>query len=406
MQTEAHVKPLPRRVLVVEDTVDIRELLTEILTDEGYEVISAANGAEALEALRDKRFELVLLDLMMPIMNGFELLTRLQTKGDTRPPVVAMSAFERFRREAVDLGAQSFLSKPVDIDRLLQEVDRVITIQQKAGGLAREALLEPQPKQEADSIGRALRQLEFWLQVERATFRPADSLRNMPLRSMLVLGDASSEDDLPGGLYVRLLVHRGGDDVAGFLELADGHIRDLLGEELALAQFVADWIGSEGASHNDIGSGDWGPRLSELVAAVVFEQARREGRPVVLAVVRGDGLSASSASSLGESCRSLAFGGLRSPGELLVVGNGRRTTELAMKACLETLLHPSNPTLRGAAIGLLLAEAGHIPLFSDALAAVLGESHRIQQTKGHGVGRVALPAARSPSRPPHNVTRH
>ncbi len=58
-------------MLVVEDTADIRELLAEILGAEGYDVVGAANGAEALEALQTGEFQLVLLDLMMPIMNGF-----------------------------------------------------------------------------------------------------------------------------------------------------------------------------------------------------------------------------------------------------------------------------------------------------------------------------------------------
>jgi CheY-like chemotaxis protein len=114
-----------KRVLVVEDTADARELLVELLTAEGYEVEAACDGAEALRLLRGGRpFDLVLLDLMMPVMDGIELIDALKRSGGLPAPVVAMSAFERFRKDVGGLGARAFVGKPVDIDHLLATVER------------------------------------------------------------------------------------------------------------------------------------------------------------------------------------------------------------------------------------------------------------------------------------------
>ena len=115
-----------KRVLVVEDTADIRELLEEILRFEGYEVVSAEDGNGALEELQRAAFDLVLTDLMMPGMNGLDLLDELKKRIEHAPPVIAMSAFERFRDEACQRGAAAFFGKPVDIDVLLREVQRVM----------------------------------------------------------------------------------------------------------------------------------------------------------------------------------------------------------------------------------------------------------------------------------------
>ncbi len=109
------------KVLVVEDTIDIRELLDEILTAEGYDITVARDGLEAMALLGANTYRLVLLDLMMPGITGLDVLARLRGVANA-PPVVAMSAFERFRQEATRLGAKTFLYKPIDIDRLLLEV--------------------------------------------------------------------------------------------------------------------------------------------------------------------------------------------------------------------------------------------------------------------------------------------
>jgi two-component system, OmpR family, response regulator CpxR len=112
----------PRRpsVLVVDDDDSIREVLAEVLRDEGYEVACAANGEQALGELRRHGHpDLMLLDLMMPVLSGWEVLELLQASPDlSQIPVVVVSAMSA-------PGACEHLAKPIDLDRLLATVSRL-----------------------------------------------------------------------------------------------------------------------------------------------------------------------------------------------------------------------------------------------------------------------------------------
>jgi DNA-binding response OmpR family regulator len=106
-------------VLIVEDERDIRESVAEALTDEGYEVVGAADGAEALEKMHQCHPALVLLDLMMPRMNGWQF--RIAQRNDPESagiPVIVLSALGRVS----DIEAADFLQKPFDLERLLSAV--------------------------------------------------------------------------------------------------------------------------------------------------------------------------------------------------------------------------------------------------------------------------------------------
>jgi CheY-like chemotaxis protein len=108
-------------VLVVDDESDIREAVSEVLADEGYEVLSAGNGAEALAQAREHHPNIVLLDLMMPGMNGWEF--RAAQKGDpslSDIPVIVLSALGRVS----GLDADGYLQKPFELDDLLRTVRR------------------------------------------------------------------------------------------------------------------------------------------------------------------------------------------------------------------------------------------------------------------------------------------
>jgi two-component system, OmpR family, response regulator CpxR len=104
----------------VDDDDSIREVLSEVLRDEGYDVASASNGEQALRQLREHGHpDLMLLDLMMPVMSGWELLEILQGNLDlSRIPVVIVSAMSA-------PGACEHLAKPIDLDRLLATVGRL-----------------------------------------------------------------------------------------------------------------------------------------------------------------------------------------------------------------------------------------------------------------------------------------
>jgi DNA-binding response OmpR family regulator len=106
-------------VLVVDDESDIREAVAEVLADEGYVVHGAGDGAEALRKARAVHPDIVLLDLMMPGMNGWEF--RAAQKGDPELsdiPVVVLSALGR----VAGMDAAGFIQKPFDLDELLDAV--------------------------------------------------------------------------------------------------------------------------------------------------------------------------------------------------------------------------------------------------------------------------------------------
>jgi len=108
------------KLLIVDDEVAILEALTDILSVEGYEVDTAANGAEALEHVGKARPDLILLDLMMPVMDGQEMLRRLKEDPNLRAiPVVVMSAGRVSKSE---LHGSRFLAKPFELDDLLDTV--------------------------------------------------------------------------------------------------------------------------------------------------------------------------------------------------------------------------------------------------------------------------------------------
>ncbi len=113
-------------MLLVEDDPDIREAITEILRDEGYRVLGAEHGRQALDLLREgARPALILLDLMMPVMNGWQFREAQKADASLAPiPVVVISADAAAAREAVHIGASAFLQKPIDLDELLGTVAR------------------------------------------------------------------------------------------------------------------------------------------------------------------------------------------------------------------------------------------------------------------------------------------
>lgn len=114
-------------VFIVEDDFDIREVLTEVLRDEGYSVAGAANGREALQALKDSgpRPRLILLDLMMPIMSGWQFVAeQRKVPALSDIPVVVVSADGNLQQKAESLKASGYLRKPIEIDALLTLVER------------------------------------------------------------------------------------------------------------------------------------------------------------------------------------------------------------------------------------------------------------------------------------------
>jgi CheY-like chemotaxis protein len=118
-------------VMVVEDDHDIRDSLSIALTDAGYDVVDASNGKVALDRLAATRPGVILLDLMMPVLNGLEFLVEFRKNPQwTQIPVIVASANRGY--DAADLGTFAVLRKPLDLDSLLDWVSRALG-QQVAG---------------------------------------------------------------------------------------------------------------------------------------------------------------------------------------------------------------------------------------------------------------------------------
>jgi two-component system, OmpR family, response regulator len=112
------------RILVVDDEAAIRALVAKIIQRAGYDVDTARDGAEAIEKLSEKRYAVMVLDLMMPNIDGFGLIRHLREHGGARPAIIVVSAGDAATFRQLD-GAlvHSILRKPFDIDVLGDLVD-------------------------------------------------------------------------------------------------------------------------------------------------------------------------------------------------------------------------------------------------------------------------------------------
>lgn len=117
-------------ILVVDDDPDIRLLLRYELSPEGHHVLEAGNGEEALAVLEVEAPDLMLLDMMMPVVDGWEVLRRLD--GDQAPPVVVITALasdgDRHVVELLELGALDVIAKPFDPEWLIRLVEAVLLV--------------------------------------------------------------------------------------------------------------------------------------------------------------------------------------------------------------------------------------------------------------------------------------
>jgi two-component system alkaline phosphatase synthesis response regulator PhoP len=118
-----------KRILVVDDEIYIVHILEFTLTMEGYEVLTAADGEEALRRLEQDRPDLVVLDIMMPKVDGYEVLRRIRADEEFRQlPVILLSAKGRplDRETGLDIGADDYIVKPFSPRRLLEKIQDLL----------------------------------------------------------------------------------------------------------------------------------------------------------------------------------------------------------------------------------------------------------------------------------------
>ena len=135
-------------ILVVDDELGIRDLLSEILNDEGHSVEVAENAAQARQARQSERPDLVLLDIWMPDTDGVTLLKEWSTGGLLTMPVIMMSGHATIDTAvaATKIGAHSFLEKPITLQKLLKAVEQ---------GLARNAPVPAASAPQGNSLSHA-----------------------------------------------------------------------------------------------------------------------------------------------------------------------------------------------------------------------------------------------------------
>jgi len=116
-------------ILIVDDDEMVRIALSELLKPEGYEIDSVGSSKEALNKINEKKYDLLMLDIIMPEMDGFGLCRKIREKEDyTEIPIIFLTAKSREedRVMGIDAGANLFLSKPISPDKLLGIVSETI----------------------------------------------------------------------------------------------------------------------------------------------------------------------------------------------------------------------------------------------------------------------------------------
>jgi DNA-binding response OmpR family regulator len=111
----------PCVLLIVEDNSDIRRFVADALKDEGCKVIEASNGEQGLAALSAEQPSLILLDLQMPVMNGWTFMRQLKERA-LHVPVIIMSGQRDWVRQFIEIGAADYLDKPIDVPKLIDKV--------------------------------------------------------------------------------------------------------------------------------------------------------------------------------------------------------------------------------------------------------------------------------------------
>jgi DNA-binding response OmpR family regulator len=206
-----------RRILIVEDDLTLRQALTFNLTREGYEAAGAADGEAALAAARGQRFDLILLDLMLPAMSGLEVLRALRADGVTTPVIiVSAKADEVDRVVGLKIGADDYVTKPFSRPELLARIEAVLRRQRREGA-------EPETRQQRLEIGHLV------IDLDRRQFSVEGKPTHLTTKEFDLLAFMAGN---PGRIFTRdqLLSRIWGYEYAGDGRTVDVHVSWLRGK--------------------------------------------------------------------------------------------------------------------------------------------------------------------------------
>jgi DNA-binding response OmpR family regulator len=115
------------RILVIDDDPSIRQAIGFTLRDEGHEVEEAPDGRTALDIIGKQQPDLILLDMKMPVMDGWEFARRYREQYDHQTPLLVVTAAPDAARRAADVAAEGYLAKPFDLDVLVERVAALVS---------------------------------------------------------------------------------------------------------------------------------------------------------------------------------------------------------------------------------------------------------------------------------------
>lgn len=200
---------MTKTVLVVDDVESIRTLIRSYLTEDGFRVVTAANGREALFVAREEKPDVILLDIMMPELGGYEFMRAYQREGDA--PIIMLTARvdESDRVLGLELGADDYVTKPFSMRELSARI---------------RAVLRRLDKSAASSV--VLRAADVSLDYDRRAVTVADRPVTLTPSEFELLAALLSA---PGRVYSRLelLERLQGDAYEGYERTIDVHVRNL-----------------------------------------------------------------------------------------------------------------------------------------------------------------------------------
>lgn len=191
------------KILIVEDDLELRRLFAHVLIKNGYAVKEVANGKEALEVLSGDYYDLIISDIMMPVMDGYELVSRLRNTGDTTPVmmITAKDAFDDMRLGFLS-GSDDYMVKPVNVNEMVLRV----------GALLRRAQMINERRQ---TVGNTL------LECDSLTVTSNGESIVLPQKEFMLLYKMAS---YPGRIFTRQQLM---DDVWGYDSDSDTHTIDV-----------------------------------------------------------------------------------------------------------------------------------------------------------------------------------